>query len=289
MKNIGWYVIVAAAFFSSLTACKEVGPDINLGNNQNVVADTTYVESPVAAPQQKNVVIEEFTGVKCPNCPQGHQIIAGLKTQYPERVVSVSFHPINSLGIKYPFSVYDFRSPDAQSLFDYIGQIGQEPAAGIDRKLYSGEAAILLDKSKWANYVNQQISQTPPVNILLTKSYDTSNHELTIVAEVHYTQNIAEENKLTVLLTESNMVSAQLNGSVVDTFYVHNDVMRTFITGVQGDAITGTREAGRVIRRVYKTILDAAWKPENMHIVAYVNEYQNSKAAYQGAEVKVID
>ncbi len=273
---------------SGIDSCKEVGPEINLGNNQNVVTDTTYVETPVATPDLKNVLIEEFTGVRCPNCPQGHTTIATIKTQNPGRVVSISLHPINSLGAPYSFSVQDFRSQDAQSLFDYLGQIGLEPAAGIDRKVFSGESHILLDRNKWINYTTQQLSETPKANVVIGDSYDSINRELTIVAEVHYTQTVTEPNKLTVALTESNMVTAQLDGTVIDTFYVHKDVVRAFITNVQGDAVNTTTEAGRVVLRVYKTILDAAWKPENMHIVAYVHEYQNSKEVYQAREINVI-
>ena len=142
MKHTILFAITLAVVLNS---CKEVGPDINLGKNNNSVSDTTYVETPVASPETKHVLIEEFTGVRCPNCPQGHQIITGLKNTYPEKVVSVSLHPINSLGAPYAFSVQDFRSTKAQTLFDYLGQIGLEPAAGIDRIKFPGESYILLD------------------------------------------------------------------------------------------------------------------------------------------------
>ena len=277
-------ILTALALFPS---CKEVGPDINLHGNANVVSDTTYVESPVATPELKNVVIEEFTGVRCPNCPQGHQIIASIKAANPGRIVAVSLHPINSLGAPYVFSVQDFKSQKAQSLFDYLVQIGLEPAAAIDRKLFSGESKILLDKSKWMAYVNQQIAQPVPVNVLLSKSYDTSSRELTMIVELHYIDSMTEANKLTVLLTESDIVTAQLDGSVVDTFYTHKDIMRDFITDVTGDAITQSLGAGRVIRKVYKKVLDVTWKPENMHVAAYVHQFANSKEIYQGKEIDV--
>lgn len=276
-----------STFYCFLHSCKEVGPDINLHGNQNVISDTTYIESPVANAEVKNVVIEEFTGVRCPNCPQGHVLIANIKAANPNRIVAVSLHPQNSLGHPYSFSAQDFQNSKAQAMFDYLVQIGLEPAAGIDRKLFAGESYILLDKTFWTNYTALQLTQTTPVNITLSKTYDSTNHELTVIAELHYTQNVTEENKLTLLLTESNVISAQLNGSVIDTFYSHNDVLRDFITDVQGDAITQTREAGRVVRKVYKKILDAAWKPEKVKIVALVHEYQNSKAVYQGKEIDV--
>lgn len=283
------YSAVMIGMVAVLPSCKEVGPEINLKNNQDILSDTAYIESPVATAELKNVVMEEFTGVRCPNCPQGHVVINTLKTQNPNRIVAVSLHPINSLGAPYSFSPMDFRSEDAQGLFDYLGQIGLQPAAAIDRIQFGGESAILLDKSKWLTRVNQQLATVPPVNVILEKTYDSTNRELTVVVELHYTQTVTEENKLTLLLSESGMVTPQLDGSIIDTFYTHKDVMREYITSSQGDQITATREAGRVIRRVYKKVLDAAWRPEDMHIVAFVHEYVNSKVVYQGKEIDVIE
>lgn len=281
-------MFVAGLSLFTISSCREVGPEINLGKNQNVVSDTTYVETPAAAPESKIVLIEEFTGVRCPNCPQGHDITANIKATNPGRVVSVSLHPINSLGAPYPFSVQDFRSQKAQTLFDYLGQIGLQPAAGIDRKVFSGETKILLDKNKWTNYTSQQLAATTPVNILLSKSYDSTNRELTVVVELHYTAAVSEQNKVTVMLTESDIVTPQLDGTEIDTFYNHKDVMRDIISDTQGDLLTATLEPGRVIRKVYKKVLDALWKPENMFILAYVHEFQNSKVVYQAKEIEVL-
>lgn len=287
IKMKKYIAILSLVALFVLPACEEIGPAINLGKNANAVSDTTYVETPVATAETKNVLIEEFTGVRCPNCPQGHDKINTIKSNNPGKIVSVSLHPINSLGYPYSFSAQDFTSPKAQTLFDYLGQIGLEPAAGIDRTLFSGELKVLLDRSKWETRVNQQLPLTTPVNIAIDKQYDSTNRELTIIAELHYTQQVTEDNKLTVMLTESKIVSAQLDGTDIDTFYVHNDVMRDVITETQGDLLSATLEPGRVFRKVYKKILDAAWKPENMHIVAYVHESGNVKKVYQVREVNV--
>src|SRR5580704_2141320 len=108
-------LILIFFFFTFLPSCKEIGPDINLHGNANAVSDTSYIESPVATPEPKNTVIEDFTGVRCPNCPAGHVIIAGLKTQYPGRIVAVCLHPQNSLGVQYNFSTQDLENPLSQT------------------------------------------------------------------------------------------------------------------------------------------------------------------------------
>jgi len=287
MKKLFFHCLLPIAYFL-LASCKEVGPDIKLKDNQNAISDTTYIESPVATAETKNVVIEEFTGVRCPNCPQGHDIIANIKAANPNRVFSVSLHPQNSLGAPYSYSAHDFRTAIATDLMmNYFGWPGFEPVAAIDRKLFSGETYILLDKSAWTTKVAAELAATTPVNLSLSSNFDSTNNEVTVVAELHYTQNVTEENKLTILIAESDIVTAQLDGADVDTFYNHKDVMRAFVTDAKGDAITQTREAGRVVRKVYKKVLDAAWRPENMKVLAYVHEYQNSKIVYQGKEVDV--
>ncbi len=287
MKKIIWllgYRLPVALFISS---CKEVGPDINLHGNEHAFSDTSYVETPVADAELKNVVVEEFTGVRCPNCPQGHVIIANIKAANPGRVVAVSLHPENSLGRPYSFSNEDFQNDKAQSLFDYLVPVGFEPAAAIDRKLFSGQNYVLLDKGLWSNYVSQQIAEVPPVNLLLSKTYDSTTRQLTVVAELHYTQNLTEQNKLTILLSESDIINPQLNGSDIDTFYNHKEVMRDFITNTQGDLITQPTDAGRVVRKIYKTVLNAAWNTEHLNILAYVHQSGTAKTIYQGKEIEV--
>src|SRR4051794_39448582 len=106
MKNLPARLLLRCVFYFSITfslfSCQEEGPAINLKGNENAVADTTYIESTVPAAEAKNVMLEEFTGVRCPNCPAGHITIDQIKTANPGRVVSISYHPMNSLGTPYP-------------------------------------------------------------------------------------------------------------------------------------------------------------------------------------------
>lgn len=284
------YILLTAISVGTLwmvNSCKEIGPDINLGGNKNVLSDTTYVDPVIPAAQPKNVVLEEFTGVRCTNCPQGHQIIYDLKAQYPGRVISLSCHPFTSLTAPYSYSVQDLRTQKAQDLFAFLGNAGNLPIGSIDRKLFSGQSALLVDKQNWSNFTTQQISLSPPVNIDLQRLYDSVSRELTVIATVVYTQPVTQDNRLTIALTESKIVTAQLDGTVHDTFYTHNDVLRDFITGTQGDVLDADLVAGRTFKRIYKRTLEPKWKAENMHIAAYVHEHINAKQIYQGREIDV--
>ncbi|MDB5281555.1 MAG: hypothetical protein JWO06_630, partial [Bacteroidota bacterium] len=166
MKRVYKTLVLASILTAFLPACKEIGPDINLKNNAHALADTTYVETPVAA-ETKNVVIEEFTGVQCTNCPAGHQIIEGLVSANPGKIVAVSLHPNTPLG--YPISnlsVTNLIDAKSQALFISFG-VSSLPSGMIDRKQFPSEGTIPVDKSTWQSYATTQLGQTTPVNLLL--------------------------------------------------------------------------------------------------------------------------
>src|ERR1043165_4143799 len=105
------FAILATGFFS---CCQEVGPYINLSGNHG--SDTLgYVDSS----QQKNVLIENFTGASCPNCPQGREIIDALLTDNPGRIVVVEVHEGALSGKVFP-SDPNLVVPDGDSLAAYI-------------------------------------------------------------------------------------------------------------------------------------------------------------------------
>jgi hypothetical protein len=272
MKTL-YKFLATASIIATIASCKEVGPNIDLGGNSSVIGDTTYVESPIDTVDQRNVLLEEFTGVRCPNCPQGHVIITAIKTQHPERFVAMSIHPksASSLTAPYTYSVQDLRTDKGEELFVYIGQVGNLPSGTVNRKLFSGQSSLLTAKETWEANVDDELNTSTPVNIDLAKTYNPSNRELTVTVTLHYTAAVNNENKLTLALTESDIITPQLNGAVIDSFYTHNEIFREALTGTSGDALGATAEPGRVYRRIYKKTLDAAWNPDNMHIIAYVH------------------
>ena len=282
-----FYCLLIVCCLSWFYSCKEIGPDINLHGNANSVSDTTYIESPVATPAAKNVLIEEFTGVDCPNCPAGHALVDGIEAQYPGRIAAIALHPNNALGQPFIFSAQNLNEANSTSLLTYLGSPGFEPCGAVDRQLFSGQTAILTDRSYWTGFVASEIVTTPQVNIILTNQFNTATSQVTIVAEVHYTQNVSQANNITIALTEDSITTAQLNGSVIDTFYVHNNVLRNLLTGTEGDNVAYnsnvTLVTGRVVRLVYQTTLNTSWKPKNMHVIAFVHEHATSQVVYQAA------
>jgi hypothetical protein len=283
-------ILLGLIVFLSVTSCEEVGPDINLGGNSNAVSDTTYVITDIPEPEKKVVVMEEFTGVRCVNCPEGHEIIEALKGIYPDRFIYASFHS-NFLSNPYLYSRQDFRLAEAQDIEDYLISVGFKPAAAIDRKIFDATVlpSILYGRQTWNNYVGQVFNEVSKANVGIAKTYNESTRELEVAVTVTYTQSVSAANKVTVLLTEDSIVSPQIGlNDVMDTFYVHNGVFRKFLSATRGDILDADKEAGRVFRKVYRTTIDNAWIAEHIKVMAYVHEFEaDSKRIYQGKQVKM--
>ena len=53
----------------------------------------TFAQTNVSTtPENKNVVLEEFTGISCPYCPDGHVVHRGLKDNNPGDVMLINIH-----------------------------------------------------------------------------------------------------------------------------------------------------------------------------------------------------
>ena len=88
MKN-KLYIIVLLAAFSF--GCEEIPPVVGM--------DATPIDP--TEEQVKNVLIEEYTGVQCVNCPAGAALIDGMKQQYGSRLVPIAVH---AGGFAFPIS-----------------------------------------------------------------------------------------------------------------------------------------------------------------------------------------
>ncbi|MGM0613664.1 MAG: hypothetical protein ACQESM_09165, partial [Bacteroidota bacterium] len=58
-----------------------------------IISASAYAQLPVdSSAQNKNVILEEFTGMKCPYCPDGHRIANDIMDANPGDVFVINIH-----------------------------------------------------------------------------------------------------------------------------------------------------------------------------------------------------
>lgn len=252
--------------------------------------DSVYTAN-IESVQPKNILIEEFTGVSCPPCPSGHAIVKSLRAQYPDRIIVIANHIFNfpqAAPVK-DLSRQDFRTEDATEIGKMFGGIGFMPAGVVDRIKVANE--YVLTSTSWANAVTSQIQKTALINLYVSSSFDAAKNKALVTVKLAYANPVSEKHALTLALIENNIIDAQKNQQVIDSFYEHNYVLRDVITGIGGSLILDsmqTKQAGLVVQRVFEVPILSAWKTENCKIVAFVHSKEAEEMdVYQTAETQV--
>ncbi|MDP1727062.1 MAG: Omp28-related outer membrane protein [Bacteroidota bacterium] len=265
-----------------ILSCKETPPYINMVPS-HVATDTNYLSLPAPSPEQKNAVIEEFTGVRCPNCPAAQKEAAAIATNNPNRVHIITIHPFDKVNpLTTPFSSsdphpskYDFRTLAGAKIFELVGPTNSLPIGSVNRILFPGETSRNIDYQKWAAHVNSQLSIPTPLNIAL-KAKNT-NDSITIDVTLKYTDFVADSAQyLTLVIIESGMIDPQESTNtggqkIIVEDYEHKHVLRAIVTDYYGDLLKAKLEPGRVFFKRYTYKRDTSWVKTNLDIVAMVH------------------
>lgn len=268
----------------ALAACQEVGPPVNLGLNAANRTDTTYVESFADAPQQRKALLEEFTGVRCVNCPRAHTTIINLQANYPGQIVPVGIHT-GQFSVPYT-GRSDFRITEGNSLENLLGGAQGYPSGAINRTKFASENHIIISDQKWSNYIGNELQGNPEANVSIAKELDLTNNKVGLEVKVKLNAPQSEAIHLTLYVLEDNIVDWQLTPAGVDSAYQHKHVLRQCITPYNGENLAApSLEANRVF--VYNYVLDLRpeWNLSNTKVVAFVHRIGQVPQVLQAAYV----
>lgn len=200
-------------------------------------------------PQNKNAIIEEFTGVKCSNCPAGHTELATILSNHPGRAFGIAYHPTNS-NYTTPYSGDpDFRRAYLDAFYStpFCGTSRFMPSAFINRVEVSGEK--IQSRPAWAGMVNTVLGQSSPLNVGLTSSYNSGTSTLSVTVEVYFTSTVTDALTVYVMLAENNLTSQQSGATET---YTHKHTFReSLVTQQWGESIPAPTTSGSLFTKTY--------------------------------------
>ena len=235
------------------------------------------------APQNRTALLEEFTAINCPICPQGHTVAAGLLQTYPNDLVVVGLHG-GPLAVPSGGQI-DLRTTWSTSLWSQFG-VSFQPSGSVNRMPFNGQQ--VLTRTVWGNAISSVLAQPSPVNIGVGVSFDANTRLLTVDAEVYYTMNGTGGNdRLSVLLTESQILGFQAGNSMgAQSMYPHMHALRAYLSPLWGDEIMNSA-MGQFDQRTYTFTVPTGWNISNCAVVAFIGEFQST--VYQVTEVPALD
>jgi hypothetical protein len=176
----------------------------------------------------RKFMLEDFTGMRCTNCPAAALTAHGLAVQYSNKIIVIAVHA-NHFAKPYGEYTADYRCDAGEAWYTFLG-ISSNPLGLINRKNYSGNGQI-LSPTAWPSVA--AIAATDPfvVKLKVKTSYDTTvkalNTEIKATFNTTYTNTV----KITAILIEDGIVGKQLDNGIVIDEYEFEHVLRGSING----------------------------------------------------------
>ena len=238
-----------------------------------IAVDDAHTDTPIDTLKTaiKNVLLEDFTGQRCSNCPTGTEVIEQLQEIYGERLIAVGIHG-GPLGFKGTATVLGLATDVGDEYYSHW-QLEYQPVGLVDR-----HGAV--NYTEWAKAVRDEMALTSDVKMEVQAIFDGSKIDITVMEEAYndYT------GMLQVWLLEDGITAIQtMPDGTNNRNYVHNHVLRTPVNGDWGKAITIGK--GEQDLQNYQQAVDAAWNTANLSVVAFV---YNDRGVMQATKGKVI-
>ena len=236
-------------------------------------------------PENKNVILEEFTGISCGYCPDGHRIGQDLHNANPNDVFLINIHTGSFASPQGAGT--DFRVDPIGSNIASQSNLTGYPAGTVNRHQFSTSqgGGTAMGRSDWTAAANQILTIASPVNVGIQANVDMATNILTVDVEVYYTgAQTVTSNMLNVAVVQNNVEGPQSGSSFNPTAilpngnYNHQHMLRHMMTGQWGVPINtltpGSLYADQFTWTMPADINGVALDPTNLAVVAYVAEGQ---------------
>lgn len=218
---------------------------------------------------KRMVLLEEFTGHQCQNCPDAHSAARVLKDQYGDQLAVIAIHAgsFANLSADYP---YDFRTPEGTELFGFFNGFAV-PSGMINRRDYSSSRTQLKTFTSWGTLVAEEVVRDPDIDIMISKNYTSGTRQLSVKTDLRGLRSATGNFRLSVFLVENGIISPQKHGSQRIENYIHNNVLRTSFNGTYGvPVMNGGIVPNKSETLEYTITLPGDWVAENCEIIAFV-------------------
>lgn len=213
------------------------------------------------------VLIEDLTGQRCINCPDGTDIINGIIETYGEdNVIAVGIHcgPLGFAGNSKRVGLMTDTGVEYYKHWANGTNLGQ-PSAIFNRKKGKGP---IDNYNNWAAEVGRIISEKANLSVDIANAYDAMTRTLTTKVGA-FGVNGTVSGKLQVWIVEDGIKAMQMmpDGSA-NQDYIHNHVFRAAVNGTWGEEVTV--KEGETTSKDYSYVLPETWNAENISVVAFV-------------------
>jgi hypothetical protein len=254
IKNIFFGLIALTFLFS---ACDEIEGPYTEVPDVGPVGDTIHT-----------VVLFEFTGWECINCPNAHREIDKLHGVYGEIFQPISIH---AGGFAAPRDEYDndYRTDVGNELNESMN-VQQYPIGAVNA--LTGDS--LTSENSWGTKIFNELKKATVANIKMDESVSTDSTKISISLDIEFSLQLSGDYYVCAYMVENGIIGPQNDGGEIIEDYVHKHMLRASFNGTWGDKIATDPVKGFSVKKDYTLNLDSKWVVDSLHIIPFI--YENS-------------
>lgn len=226
---------------------------------------------------KKRLLIQQLTSTNCPNCPGLTQNLKSVVDIYPQDIYVLAYHG-------------QFNEPDPFQIREYI-----KPIADLFNRFQQYPIAILDQQQEWSA-TNPDIALREvedrlniPGNIGIALNTTIKDKVITVDVRAKSLIDFNEQLGIAVAISESYLVAPQLSGRDIIEDYVHDHVIRKYLTDIFGDEIEKSafgRNKEFSKKFSYRITSEEKWNEKSLAITAYILN-KTTKEIYNCCQIKL--
>lgn len=277
-----------------ILSCDKIEPPYTVNNEVIDTAKCPVPVFPVLSNVTKKILIEDFTGHKCGNCPRAHKILKDLIATYGDTVIGVSLHVNDYYASPDTFGLftYDFRTSEGTEIDNFfsISNSWGLPQGMINRTKYGN--SVVISPNSWPTVVQSMLTNQAKIGMQIINNYNNADNSFCTHIKITYLENITDTLMFFCGLKEDSILKPQKNYDSIPNdlpVYIHMHAFRDGLNGSLGVTINPqtTLKDSFLIKSYYYNLNGKDYVHKNLKVFAYVYKFSNNEVM-QAEEKAVI-
>lgn len=286
MRNykVGILVFACATVLASCDYVDHPVIEQTAGYDEATYGPPPSFENATIDQQVKRVLLEDFTGQQCGNCPEAALIAEQIQNNNAGRIDVIGIHSGSLAVSDGNHYTNEFETEEGDIYFSQLS-FQVNPAGRVNR---APDAGNILAPAQWVEKADDQLLLDAEVAIQMVAEYNAENNDLNVHVFSELLVDYPGKARMVILITESGIEGPQLDYSVVDDpetpeneqiveeFDFHH-VLRGSVNGAAGVTVADNQSDGHTSLKSYTYSWNSTWDVEHSTVVAYVYDDETGR------------
>lgn len=232
----------------------------------------------------RNILLEDYTGHKCPNCPGAAVEAENIRGANPTRIFVASIHagpsPTGITAFQETDATFtrDFTTPETQAYGAFFMDYGffANPQGTINRFPYGTNndgSEMFQFQTDWNTRVTTMLAENDlRADIQAESNFYEVNGGGYIHTEVEFKQAVTGNYKIVNYVIQDLIIDKQINqGTTVDDYHHEHVLIGTVDGNAWGQNVaSGSIAAGTKVTKDYSYSIPAGLTKDDIHFLIYV-------------------